>query len=81
MSKKQKKYPKKLISPESYIEEKSMKIFYDKTRQQYTVRIPREFAETLKINLKKDKFKFLLITPPLKDKSQKTRLKGELTNG
>ena len=63
---------------EPYVEEKEMKIFYDKNKDQYTVRIPKEFANAVSLNPKKNKFKFTLITPSLEEKNQETKLKGEL---
>jgi len=73
-------YPKNLVDEDFDIEEKTMSIFYDKQKNQYTIRIPKEFAEGMKLDPAKHKFKFTLITPSHKNKDEKIQLKGEIIN-
>mgnify|MGYP001575009938 CR=1 FL=1 len=70
-----------LISSEPDKEERIKKIIYDKIKDQYTIRIPLEFANIIKIDPKKHRFKFTLVTPSLKSKNTKIELKGELIDG
>lgn len=70
-----------LIVTKPIIEEKLMTIFYDKSRDQYTIRIPKNYVKTLNIDPKKHKFKFILTIPSVKSKDKKIKLKGELTDG
>ncbi len=59
-------------------EEHYAKIFFDE--KQYTVRIPKEVGDMLKINTKKDVFKFILKVQPATSK-RKHELKGLLVRG
>lgn len=45
-----------------YEDNQEVKISFD--RGQYTIRIPKDFAEAMNINPNSDKFKFSLITSP-----------------
>lgn len=64
------------IAPDGFKEEKSVKISFDKSQDQFTVRIPKGMAKELKIDNKKDKFKFVF---EIKDGKQS--LTGELERG
>jgi len=68
---------KKLLE-ESETESKEMSIIKDK--RQYSIRIPKEFAETINKNignLENFKFKFILEVPSLTS-NKKPKLSGEL---
>ena len=78
MSREQSIKRKLIEEPED--EHKEMSIIKDK--QQYSIRIPRDFATTLQNSLgdlEKLKFRFTLTIPPLKSQD-KPKLKGELIN-
>lgn len=62
------------IKGETFV--KDMSVAEDK-RQQFNVRIPKGFLETVKIDIKKDKFVFKLDVPPLKS-GKKPKLTAEL---
>lgn len=71
----------KKILEKSKTEIKKMSIVYDGT--QYSVRIPRDFVETIKEimgDLEKMKFEFTLKIPAPKSK-EKAELTGELIDG
>ena len=58
-------------------EEKEVKIIYDKSQDQFAIKIPRAISRELKLNSKKDKFKFRFSV----DKDLKFTLKGDLIRG
>ena len=58
--------------PKEY--KKKVSIIYD--GKQYSIRIPREFAEQAKINPKEDMFEFILEIP--EDKTDLPMLSGDL---
>ncbi len=77
MSNEDNKIIKKLLE-ETETETKEMSIIKDK--RQYSIRIPKEFAETINKtigNLETFKFKFILEVPSLKSNA-KPNLSGEL---
>lgn len=53
---------------------KRVNIIYD--GKQYSIRIPKEYAERAGVDVKTDEFEFVLIMP--EDKEQLPELKGEL---
>lgn len=68
----------KRLFEEEKVETKKMSIIKDK--RQYSIRIPRDFADTVNQrigNIENFKFKFTFKIPPVKSKS-KPELKGEL---
>ena len=54
-------------------EEKAVKISFDKSQDQFTIRIPKGMGKGAEINLKKDKFNFVF-----ERKGGEFLLKGEL---
>lgn len=78
MSKKEIEEVKEFLSHDGQTEEKVTSIIYDK--RQYSVRIPKKFAESLEINPKTDKFKFTLIIHPAL-KGDLPELRGEIIHG
>jgi hypothetical protein len=71
----------KRILEEPKVEVREMNIVYDGV--QYGMRIPKDFAETIKEsigNIEKMKFKFTLKIPSSKS-NEKPKLTGELING
>ncbi len=57
-------------------EEKAVKITFDKSQDQFTLRIPKGMGKGAEINHKKDKFNFVF-----ERKGEKLFLKGELIRG
>ena len=67
-----------LLTAKPEKQEKTAKIVYDGT--QYSIRIPKEFAEVLNLKEKKDDFvfKFTFVKPPYTSEDNTPKLRGEL---
>gem|GEM_PF-7084009 len=67
-----------LLSEKAEPLERVMALIFD--GKQYSVRIPREFTDILKLDKKKHKFKFRLTLPSPLDEAEEARLEGELVS-
>lgn len=60
-------------------EVKSMGILFD--GKQYSVRIPRKFADILKIDIKKDRMEFELKVPSIREMEKEPKLVAKFKRG
>lgn len=56
------------------------RILFDKTTEQYSIKVPKRAANTAKIDPENDTFKFIIRTFPM-DVGRKPELIGELVRG
>ncbi|MCX6817663.1 MAG: hypothetical protein NTU57_02305 [Candidatus Aenigmarchaeota archaeon] len=67
------------LEPEIKKSSAEVPIIYD--GRQYSIRIPKKFAEALKLDPKNDRFEFNMEIPPFKAKDNKPKLIGKLIKG
>ena len=58
---------------------KDVRIIFD--GKQYSLRIPKRFAESLDLDLGKDKFRFKIVVPDELEEDNVPKLTGELVRG
>ncbi len=68
---------KEIVAVETKKDEETVNIIFD--GRQYSIRIPKRFAEKLGIDIKNDKFRFMLKVPPISEENPE--LTGEYVRG